>query len=73
MDSLEDAFRQESLKREIEKCTDVKELQLITIEALTLLRNQRILFLEIMHEHMAETVVKSTLEAIAREEQEQSN
>ena len=73
MDSLEDAFRAESLKREIEKCTDVKELQLITIEALTLLRNQRILFLEIMHEHMAETVVKSTLEAIAREEQEQSN
>ena len=73
MESIEDAFRQEALKREIEKCTDIKELQLITIEALTLLRNQRILFLDIMNEHMAETVIKSTLEAIAREEQEQSN
>tara|TARA_Y100001980_G_C14461378_1_gene243218 strand:- start:590 stop:811 length:222 start_codon:yes stop_codon:yes gene_type:complete len=73
MESIEDAFRQEALKREIEKCTDIKELQLITIEALTLLRNQRILFLDIMNEHMAETVIKSTLEAIKREEQEQSN
>ena len=73
MESIEDAFRQEALKREIEKCTDIKELQLITIEALTLLRNQRILFLDIMNEHMAETVVKSTLEAIERENQEQAN
>ena len=72
MDPIADEFRQERVKRQIAACNDINEMKRITFEALELLRNQRILFLDIMNEHMADTVIRSTLEEIAREE-EQAN